>query len=197
MLIMKLINLIRPRNTFKKWLRNYQFRKMATLGKNVLIISDASCINTGSPRNIVIGDSSEIHAELHSQCGGTIHIGDHTLICPNSVVGAKESVTIGRCCIISNHVHIYDNNNHPISPSMRMDMSMNRENKQLWSWDMAASSPITIGDNVWIGEYAYIGKGVSIGNGAIIAAHAVVTKDVPAYTVAGGNPAGILKTLEL
>lgn len=51
----------------------------------------------------------------------------------------------------------------------------------------------TIGHDVWIGHGAYIAAGVTIGHGAIVAAHAVVTKDVPAYTVVAGNPAQIKK----
>lgn len=51
----------------------------------------------------------------------------------------------------------------------------------------------TIGNDVWIGHGAYIGAGVTIGDGAIVAAHAVVTKDVPAYAVVAGNPAQIRK----
>ena len=55
---------------------------------------------------------------------------------------------------------------------------------------------VIIGNDVWIGDKATILPGVTIGNGAIIAANAVVTKDVPAYTVVGGNPAKIIKTIE-
>ncbi|MCA6952036.1 Vat family streptogramin A O-acetyltransferase [Pectobacterium polaris] len=50
-----------------------------------------------------------------------------------------------------------------------------------------------IGNDVWIGYDALIMPGIRIGNGAIIASRAVVTADVPAYTVVGGNPAKILK----
>ena len=46
-----------------------------------------------------------------------------------------------------------------------------------------------IGNDVWIGYEAVIMAGVHIGNGAIIAARAVVTKDVPPYTIVGGVPA--------
>lgn len=50
-----------------------------------------------------------------------------------------------------------------------------------------------IGHDVWIGTGAFIKRGVSIGDGSIIAAHAVVTHDVPAYTVVVGQPAKVLR----
>ena len=50
-----------------------------------------------------------------------------------------------------------------------------------------------IGNDVWIGEKATIMPGVTVGDGAVIAAHAVVTKDVPAYAVVGGNPARTIR----
>lgn len=51
--------------------------------------------------------------------------------------------------------------------------------------------PISIGNDVWIGHGAYIRPGVKIGDGAIVAAHAVVTRDVPAYAIVAGNPARV------
>lgn len=53
--------------------------------------------------------------------------------------------------------------------------------------------PIIVGNGVWIGAEAIICPGVTIGDGAVIAAGAVVTKDVPAWTVVGGNPAKFIK----
>ena len=50
-----------------------------------------------------------------------------------------------------------------------------------------------IGNDVWIGRESVIMPGVRIGDGAVIAAYSVVAKDVPAYTVAGGNPARVVK----
>ena len=55
------------------------------------------------------------------------------------------------------------------------------------AWDNKGD--IVIGNDVWIGYEAVIMAGVHIGNGAIIAARAVVTKDVPPYTIVGGIPA--------
>ena len=51
----------------------------------------------------------------------------------------------------------------------------------------------TIGNDVWIGSEAMIMAGVNIGSGAVVAARAVVSKDVPAYAVVGGNPAQVIK----
>lgn len=51
----------------------------------------------------------------------------------------------------------------------------------------------TIGNDVWIGSEAMIMSGITIGDGAIIASRAVVVKDVPPYTVVGGNPATFIK----
>ena len=58
---------------------------------------------------------------------------------------------------------------------------------------IVSKGPVIIEDNVWIGDKATILSGVHIGKGAVIAANAVVTKDVPAYSVAAGNPARIVK----
>jgi virginiamycin A acetyltransferase len=50
-----------------------------------------------------------------------------------------------------------------------------------------------VGNDVWIGREALIMPGIKIGNGAIIAARAVVTRDVPAYGIVGGNPAALIR----
>lgn len=57
-----------------------------------------------------------------------------------------------------------------------------------------SKGPVIIGDNVWIGDKVTILPNVTIGDGAVIGANSVVTKDVPAYCVAAGNPARIIRT---
>ncbi|RST23040.1 sugar O-acetyltransferase [Streptomyces sp. WAC04770] len=57
-------------------------------------------------------------------------------------------------------------------------------------------APIVIEDDVWIGTAAVITQGVTIGAGAVVAAGAVVTRDVPAGTVAAGVPARVIKKID-
>lgn len=54
--------------------------------------------------------------------------------------------------------------------------------------------PVTIGNDVWIGRRVIIMPGVTIGDGCVIGAGAVVTKDIPPYSVAGGVPAKVIKS---
>ena len=58
------------------------------------------------------------------------------------------------------------------------------------------AKPITIGNDCWIGGNAIICPGVSIGDGCTVGAGSVVTKDIPANSLAVGNPARVIKKLE-
>ena len=80
---------------------------------------------------------------------------------------------------------ISDNNHGSTDFDTLHEVSVNRK--------LYTKGPVIIGNNVWIGDKATILGGVTIGDGAVIAANAVVTKDVPAYSVVGGNPARVIK----
>ena len=56
--------------------------------------------------------------------------------------------------------------------------------------------PVVIEDDVWLAARVVVLKGVTIGRGAVVAAGAVVTKDVPPYTLVGGVPAKFIRALE-
>lgn len=59
-----------------------------------------------------------------------------------------------------------------------------------------SKGPVIIEDNVWIGDKAIILPNVTIGKGSIIGAGAVVTKDIPPYCIAVGNPAKVIRKIE-
>lgn len=143
-----------------------------------------------------IGKNCDIHAVLSVKNGARLRIGDYTTIRGNSVIGAVEKVQIGNCCIISNNVHIYDNNNHPVNPVIRHQMCINGFYGDSWNWDKSEHSAIVIEDDVWIGERSTILKGVTVGKGSIVASNSVVTKNVPPMSIVAGNPARVVKHLE-
>ena len=90
-------------------------------------------------------------------------------------------IHIGDNCMLAPGVHIYTAT-HPLDAEARNS-------------GQEYGKPVTIGHNVWIGGRAIINPGVTIGDNAVIASGAVVTKDVPAGAVVGGNPAQIIKRL--
>lgn len=94
----------------------------------------------------------------------------------NGSIACFKSIKIGHGVIMADNVTIRDSDNHDILGN-----------------DHASTQPIIIGNHVWIGMNTVILKGVTIGDGAIIAAGSVVTKDVPAGVLAGGNPARVLR----
>ena len=62
--------------------------------------------------------------------------------------------------------------------------------------DIVSKGAVIIGKNVWVGDKVSIMPNVRIGDGAIIAANSVVTKDVPPYSIVGGNPAKVIKEIK-
>lgn len=170
------------------------FRRYAEFGEKLDLSAGSSC-SAERPGSITIGNHCRIHGALQTQENGEIRMGNYCTVYTKSVIGSVSSIQIGDCAIISNHVHIYDNNNHPTDPNMRRKMCMEGFDGDAWKWKYADSAPIVIEDNVWIGEYAAILKGVTIGTGSIVASHAVVTKDVPPYTIVAGNPARVVKEI--
>ncbi len=112
----------------------------------------------------------------------------------NGTIVAATKIEIGDDVMISWGVTIVDHNSHSISFSHRAEDVTNwRMGKKDWTHVKVA--PVKIGDKVWIGVNAMILKGVTIGEGAVVGAGAVVTKDVPAWTIIGGNPARIIREI--
>jgi len=103
-------------------------------------------------------------------------------------ITSTNSITIGDNLLTGKWVTITDNAHGEFTLEQ---LSMDPLKRPI-----SSKGPVVIGNNVWIGDKATILPAVTIGDGAIIAANAVVTKDVPAFSVAAGNPARIIKTIE-
>lgn len=106
----------------------------------------------------------------------------------------REKLIIGKFCSIAcGTKFLFNCANHTLKslstytfPLFYEEWELERSNITT-AWDNKGD--IVIGNDVWIGYEAMIMAGVHIGDGAIIAARAVVTKDVPPYTIVGGTPA--------
>ncbi len=114
-------------------------------------------------------------------CTGEIEIGSGNFFGHHGTLAAIELIKIGADCQIADMVLIRDHDHR----SDRLDIPMRMQG--------LVSAPIIIGDDVWIGSKATILKGVTIGSHSIIGAGAVVTKNIPPYSIAAGVPAKVIK----
>lgn len=128
-----------------------------------------------------------IAAPFFTDYGENIYIGDNVEINMNCVLLDCNRIEIGTNSGIGPGVHIYTVS-HPIKASERISKTSN-----FWK---AQSKPVIIGNNVWIGGGSIILPGVTIGDNTTIGAGSVVTKDIPANTLAVGNPCKVIRNLE-
>ncbi|MYM70403.1 glycosyltransferase [Pseudoduganella sp. FT55W] len=101
-----------------------------------------------------------------------------------------EGLTIGSFCSIAGSVKFMLGGNHPYKGFSSFPFLVHYFGVQLES---VTKGPIVLEDDVWIGYDTLVLSGVTIGRGAVIAAGSVVTRDIPPYSIAGGNPARVIK----
>ena len=146
-----------------------------------------------TPKDIELKEHAEVFGTLVSINHGRIIMDEWSKIGEGSTIYCANEVFIGKDTAIANNVTITDNNFHPTNPEDRRYMRHTPHDAMERSPMYSASSPVIIGENVLVGSESRICKGVKIGDNAIIASCAVVTKDVPANSIAAGNPARIVK----
>jgi acetyltransferase-like isoleucine patch superfamily enzyme len=150
------------------------------------LITNDNCIKYNGRSTIIRMDSN---SELNVEGGFSIYYGGDIICFKNSIltlgggfcnsnvkIRCTNSISIGSNVAISHDVTIMDSDAHNIDYD-----------------GYKMTKPVFIGNNVWIGSRTMILKGVRIGEGAIIAAGAIVTKDVPANSIAAGSPAKVIK----
>jgi acetyltransferase-like isoleucine patch superfamily enzyme len=116
----------------------------------------------------------------------TLVIGSGTGIGHGCTLTIAKRITIGRNCRIAPGVWMFDSAGHPSDPQARLDNLAPSDSEV---------KPIEIGNNVWIGGRAVIFPGITVGEGSVVSACAVVTTDVPPYSIVAGNPARRIGTL--
>lgn len=179
-----------------------------------VLLAEDSVYGNGFQVDIRQPKSDKVYLKIGSQCiidgkfifekdsgaitiGDRVHIGNSSFISINSIeIG--DDVTIAWDCLF------YDHNSHSVDWNERMNDTKQEYEDHIRTgnsiknknWSVVKSKPIKICDKVWIGTRCTILKGVTIGEGAIVAAGSVVTKDIPPWTMVGGNPAKYIRTLK-
>ncbi len=128
-----------------------------------------------------IGKEFQILPPFHCDYGYNIEIGDYFFSNYNLIILDVGKVTIGNYVFIAPNVSIYTAG-HPIHSASRDS-------------GYEYGIPVTIKDHVWIGGNVTILPGVAIGNHVVIGAGSVVTKDIPDWSVAAGNPCKVIRKI--
>ena len=164
-----------------------QFRKAeGVFFESDVITHDSQCISIGEGsyfcHHVVLTAWCKYQEQIFSPeivIGKNAHIGEYTHITAINKIQIGDNLLTGRWVTITDNSHgEIDYESMKTAPIMR---------------PLQSKGPVIIGDNVWIGDKATILPHVTIGDGSVIAANAVVTKDVPAYSVVAGNPAKVIK----
>ena len=112
--------------------------------------------------------------------GADIRVGRNVFINQNCTFYDLGGIDIGNDVLIGPNVSMITSG-HPVRPEGRRGITV--------------AKPIVIGRNVWIAANATILGGVTVGENCVVAAGAVVTKDVPANSLVGGNPARVIRSV--
>lgn len=190
---------------------NFFFSKI-----NTLLSKSRSVVYTGycsrgfmsfDRSSIISYPSDSIIGKKYISIGSFSSIGRHAIISAWEYIG-QPIIKIGNNVILGDYIHITAVNEIIISDGVLTGKNVTiTDNAHGYVRDLEelkispGARPVTskgkvfIGKNVWIGDKVTILPGVSIGEGAIIGANAVVTKNVPPFSVVGGNPSRIIKVL--
>lgn len=122
-----------------------------------------------------------INPPFYCDYGFHIEVGENFFANYNCTIIDVAKVTIGDNCQLAPNVAIYTAG-HPVHPDSR---------NSLYEYGIG----VTIGDNVWIGGNTVILPGVHIGSNTVIGAGSVVTKDIPDWVIAAGNPCKVIRKI--
>ncbi|WP_091891805.1 acyltransferase [Bradyrhizobium sp. Rc2d] len=179
------------------WAQRILKRATCELDRGARLTGKARVRNiAGDSSLITIGRGSIIQGELLTFAhGGRIRLGQWCYVGEHSRIWSAAEIAIGDRVLIAHSVNIFDNLTHPIHAAARhSQFKMIAQTGHPRELNLG-EKPVRIEDDVWVGAGSFVLRGVTIGRGAIVGAGAVVTSDVPAYCIAAGNPAAIVREL--
>jgi len=133
---------------------------------------------------------SKVYIGKQSSFSGKVIIGFGTRINGKFCVTGSGMLRIGNYCAIGKDIHIVTTNHSYAYLNIQYALQL-KINRTIFIDDR--KKDVIIGNNVWVGNGVIILPGVEIGDGAVVGAGSVVTKNIPPYSIAGGNPARVIK----
>jgi virginiamycin A acetyltransferase len=149
------------------------------------------CGRIKNQRSHLVHKGRNVKIHPHSFLGHYTTIGSGTRINgPAYIQSTKQApVEIGKYCAIGYGLRIRPMNHYTGYANLQVRFQKKYEFPSL----SATKGPVSIGNNVWIGDNVMILSGVIIGDGAVLGAGSVVTKNIPPYSIAVGNPVEVIK----
>lgn len=140
-------------------------------------------------KNIIVGDYTYFHDPRY----GPDRFEEYNVLYNYDFLTVK--LIIGKFCAIAAETRFIMSGDHKLDGISTYPFPVfgNGWENAYNTYDLPVKGDIVVGNDVWFGYDSLIKNGVTIGNGAIIATRAVVVKDVPAYSIVGGNPARVIK----
>jgi len=144
---------------------------------------------------LTVGAGSVLQAAVaFERDGAEVLIGSNSFVGVSHIVCASR-IEIGNDVLVSWGCTLLDSDLHSLRWSERANDTRNWWFNGVKDWTHVEMRPVKLGDKCWVGTQSIIAKGVEIGEGAIVAAGAVVTRNVPPWTIVGGNPAEIIRAI--
>ncbi|WP_405332246.1 Coenzyme F420 hydrogenase/dehydrogenase, beta subunit C-terminal domain [Fibrobacter sp.] len=157
-----------------------------SMGENI-VMSNPQCVYLGEKvgvgANTYFGPVTNYMGVAYNP---KIIIGDGTWVGKNCSFAAINKVEIGKNVLFAGHVHITDHSHGYEDVTKPMNLQR-----------LTSKGPVIIEDDCWLGFSSEILSGVHIGKHSVVAARAVVTKDVPAFSIVAGNPARVIKKYDM
>lgn len=159
--------------------RFYGVARFHRVGRSSIVIGEG-CVFRSVPWSNPVGVDRRCMVSAIGS-GARVEIGANSGF-TGTVVCAAEEIVIGDNVLCGSNVTIVDADWHGLDPAARRG-------------NVGATAPVRIENDVFIGLGAIVLKGVTIGRGSVVGAGSVVTRSIPARSIAAGNPARVIRTL--
>ncbi|MBE9177118.1 acyltransferase [Oculatella sp. LEGE 06141] len=151
------------------------------MGNNIRLHRDVRIMSLGQNSTIRLKNLAHLDrgVDIRTHHSGEIEVGENSYIGPYTCLSG-DLIKVGNNCMVASHAGLYANNHNFDDPD------------RLICQQGSSYKGIVIEDDCWLGSGVRVLDGVTIGRGSVVGAGAVVTRDIPPYSIAVGVPAKVV-----